>query len=77
MALVRTLVVPNLVREAVDRGWWAPLGDHSEPDDGPRSRDWAMISGIADDGASPATIVPLERGLLDRVRFAERVAPLR
>jgi hypothetical protein len=30
-ALVRRVVVPRLVREAVDRGWWSPLGARGSP----------------------------------------------
>jgi acetoin utilization protein AcuC len=30
-ALVRAVAVPRLVREAVDRGWWSPLGPVSGP----------------------------------------------
>lgn len=77
VALVRTLVVPALVREAVDRGWWSPLDDAPAPDEGRKPGDRAVEVGAPDDPALEPAIVPLEQGLLDRVRLAERLGPPR
>lgn len=65
VALVRTLVVPTLVREAVDRGWWSPLSGPAEEDE---------PVAVSPDGAVSPTLVRLERSLLDRLRLAARVA---
>ena len=57
--LVRRAVVPELIREAVDRGWWTPL-DGSAP-----------VSIGAPDGVP--TIGPLDRADLEGLRLASRV----
>lgn len=76
-ALVRTLVVPTLIREAVDRGWWSPLDDGPAADPIPDPTGGGRaIGGSPGATASPA-IVSLQRELLDRARLAERVAPPR
>jgi acetoin utilization protein AcuC len=68
--LVRAVVVPALLREAVARGWWSP----SIP---------GASSGSASRGSSPAagtpTLVgPLDRAPLERIHLAPRViAPAR
>ncbi len=85
VTLVRTLVVPALVREAVDRGWWAPLPGWTPRADAPGSVVDGLVGltsasraepGGADDPSLEPTLVPLDRALLDRVRLADRVAPL-
>ncbi len=57
--LVRRAVVPELIREVVDRGWWTPL-DGSAP-----------VSIEAPDGAP--TIRRLDRAGLEGLRLASRV----
>ncbi len=85
VALVRSLVVPGLVREAVDRGWWSPLGDGrsnadgspaDEEDVGPPA-DREIDLGAPDEPTLEPTIVAVDRALLDRTRLAERLAPPR
>lgn len=77
VALVRSLVVPTVVREAVDRGWWSPLGGGAVSRGAGAPPDRELEVGAGDDPAVEPTIVPLEQGLLERVRLAERVAPPR
>lgn len=64
VALVRMLVLPRLVREAIDRGWWRPL----EPVGGGRW-DRRVLPG------GPTIVAPLEPGMLDRLVLAPRVVP--
>jgi acetoin utilization protein AcuC len=65
-SLVRSIVVPALLREAVDRGWWDPAARRVGPATGSGSP--------ADEHATP-TIVGLDRARLDRLTLAARVAP--
>jgi acetoin utilization protein AcuC len=63
--LARRLVVPRLIREAVDRGWWSPL-EGPEP-----SRGVETTSGGSGSGS---TIVDRpDRATLDRLDFASRL----
>ncbi|GIW20887.1 MAG: hypothetical protein KatS3mg065_1183 [Chloroflexota bacterium] len=75
VALVRTLVVPTLVREAVDRGWWSPLADPPGADRGAPATSAAGPRDPAPPaGSARPTLVRLERSLLDRVELAAGVA---
>ncbi len=61
-ALVRRVVVPRLVREAVDRGWWDPLGSPTAQPD------------VADRGVgSPAVLPRVDAATWDRLSLAPRV----
>ena len=62
--LVRRLVVPRLLREATDRGWWDPFGGQpAAGDDGP-----------ADSGAGTPAILPLvDPATWDRLTLAAGV----
>jgi acetoin utilization protein AcuC len=51
VALVRRLVVPRLLREARDRGWWDPLARASSDEPAPASAATGEPSLIADVGA--------------------------
>ncbi len=67
-AAVREVVVPRLVREAVDRGWWAPQGSVARP-----------VGSASADAPAPSpstatpTIVAVDRAAWDRLSVAERV----
>lgn len=70
VGVVRQVVVPRLVREAVDRGWWSPL-DEASPD----------TRGAGDAGVrlerEPAVLPSLDAASLERLTLAPRViAPL-
>ncbi len=60
-AAVRAVVVPRLVREAVDRGWWSPMGGAAE----------AVEPAVSTD-ATP-TIANVDRATWDRLSVAGRV----
>lgn len=85
VALVRSLVVPSLVREAVDRGWWSPLGDGrsnaaglpADEETAAPPADREVDVGAPDEPTLEPTIVAVDRALLDRTRLAERLAPPR
>ena len=65
--VARRLAVPRLVREAVDRGWWSPLGGFAgsaEPTD---------VSSSTDGGAAPTILDRTDRATLDRLEFAPRL----
>jgi GNAT superfamily N-acetyltransferase len=63
--LVRRVVVPRLVREAVDRGWWTPLAASS-----------STMPEVATPGVgSPAVLPRVEPDVWERLTLAPRVIP--
>ncbi|MEA2608559.1 MAG: acetoin utilization protein AcuC [Chloroflexota bacterium] len=65
IALVRDLVVPRLLREARDRGWWDPLASL------PATPDGEPVG-----GSEPPTIVPsVDAATWSRLTLAARVIP--
>jgi acetoin utilization protein AcuC len=63
--LARRLVVPRLIREAVDGGWWSPV---EEPEPAPAA------AAVSRGAASGSTIVDRpDRATLDRLEFASRL----
>jgi acetoin utilization protein AcuC len=62
VARARSVVLPRLVREAEDRGWWSASASARAPS--------SAASASADTGA---TVRPIDRELLSRLRVAERV----
>lgn len=61
--LVRRVTVPRLVREAVDRGWWGPLGEPS-----------STMPAVATPGVgSPAVLPRVEPDVWERLTLAPRV----
>jgi acetoin utilization protein AcuC len=61
-AAVRRVVVPRLLREAVDRGWWDPLGPPAtQPEGGDR--------GVG----APAVLARVDAATWDRLTLAPRV----
>jgi acetoin utilization protein AcuC len=63
--LCRRVVVPRLVREGVERGWWAPLG---EP--------MSTMPVVATPGVgSPAVMPRVEADVWERLTLAPRVVP--
>lgn len=69
-ALVRSIVVPRLLREAADRGWWSPL-DGSAASAGDR-RGWR--SDLRPEH-TPAIVDRLDAAVLERLVLAPRVIP--
>jgi acetoin utilization protein AcuC len=63
VALARRVVVPRLVREAVDRGWWQPLADSTT------SMPTAATPGVG----SPAVMPRVEADVWQRLTLAPRV----
>ena len=63
-AVVRRVVVPRLVREAVDRGWWDPLGP-------PAAMPATPTPGVG----RPAILPRVEPDVWDRLTLAPRVVP--
>jgi acetoin utilization protein AcuC len=61
-AVVRRVVVPRLIREAVDRGWWDPLGPQpTQPE-------------VVDRGVGSPTVLPrVDAAAWDRLSLAPRV----
>ena len=82
--VVRRVVVPRLVREAVDRGWWSPLAEASADARGGGAAGASPGAGRAHprDAAvsiehEPAVIASLDAATLERLALAPRVvAPL-
>ena len=62
-ALVRRLVVPRLVREARDRGWWDPLGG------GPS----AEVVMAVDPGGTPTIVGSVDAAAWDRLTLSQGV----
>jgi acetoin utilization protein AcuC len=63
--LARRVVVPRLLREAVERGWWAPLAAPS-----------ATMRAVATPGVgSPAVLPRVEPDVWERLTLAPRVIP--
>jgi acetoin utilization protein AcuC len=61
-AAVRRVVVPRLVREAIDRDWWDPLGPPATPPEG------------GDRGVgAPAVLARVDAAAWDRLKLAPRV----
>jgi len=83
----RTAVVPALLTEAVDRGWWSPggvgPGGSSAAGRGPVDGASASPGASAPTGGGPAPaertaveiLDPLDRAMLDRLRLDPRVIP--
>jgi hypothetical protein len=61
-ALVRDVSVPRLIREAVDRGWWSPLGLAAS--------EAAAVGAL---GESPRILERADPATLERLRIAPRV----
>ncbi len=61
---VRRAVVPRLVREAVDRGWWDPTAPAIDEEAGP--------SALPESGSEPTIIDTLDPTSLDRLAVAPR-----
>ena len=72
IGLVRRLVIPRLLREAVDRGWWSPesrAADAGGPDRGPdRGAEFTLRY-------RPALIARVDAALWSRLNLAPRVVP--
>ncbi len=69
-SVVREAVVPRLIRDAVDRGWWSPQDGR----DGRESAD--SIAGPADgpgDAAAPTLLATVDAAMWDRLAMAPRV----
>jgi acetoin utilization protein AcuC len=64
-AQVRRVVVPRLVREAVDRGWFDPLGVPATPD--------AMPGDPLPAVGEPTILSTVDRATWDRLRLVSRV----
>lgn len=69
IALVRQLVVPRLLREAHDRGWWDPLAPAAGPAAGPN----APASPGASRGGDPQVIPLVDAGAWSKVALAPQV----
>jgi acetoin utilization protein AcuC len=67
-ALVRRIVVPRLIREAVDRGWWSPL-DASLGGGG----DTGGGAGAAARGGEPTLLASVDAPAWGRLSLASRV----
>jgi acetoin utilization protein AcuC len=63
--IVRRIAVPRLVREAADRGWWAPLGELAS----------SMPAGATPGVGAPAVLARLEPHVWERLTLAPRVIP--
>ena len=76
LARVRATVVPRLVREAEDRGWWRPgLSWAGRPLIAPIGREPAPVADVAPAGSTP-TVRALTADDLDRLGLAPRaIAP--
>ena len=70
---VRSVVVPAIVRTAVDRGWWGPALEWP-PASAREATDRATSS--APPGDAAVEIRPADRALLDRVGLASGVLPI-
>ena len=68
-ALVRRLVVPTLIREAVDRGWWSPLARSS-----PGSAATPKRTAGGAPSATPEIVAAADPTSFERLRFAPGVA---
>jgi acetoin utilization protein AcuC len=68
-ALVRSILVPRLVREAEARGWWSSL------DESTGRGDRSSWTADAPPRYTPAIVDRLERHVLDRLVLAPRVVP--
>ena len=62
--LARTVSVPRLIREGVDRGWWSPLGPEPVADDGAASGSTV---------GRPEIVDIVDRATLDRLTLAPRM----
>jgi len=74
-ALVRSIVVPALLREAVDRGWWSPLEEgatHPGASLAGRGRGSSGLVTTSGPG-TPSAVGPLDRGSLERLALAPQV----
>ncbi|MFZ5854721.1 MAG: acetoin utilization protein AcuC [Chloroflexota bacterium] len=75
-ALVRSIVVPALLREAADRSWWSPIeplagrGEAVAP--APKAAGSGTGAGPAG-GETPTVVGPLDRRSLERLALAARV----
>jgi len=67
--LVRHVVLPALLREAIDRGWWSPAAASS-------SGSAPSTSGGGEPGSGAPSVVPVDRAMLDRLSLASRIAPI-
>ena len=63
--LARIVSVPRLIREAVDRGWWSPIGPLLAADDGGAARDST--------GGRPEILAVVDLDTLDRLTLAPRL----
>jgi ribosomal protein S18 acetylase RimI-like enzyme len=63
--LVRRLVVPRLLREARDRGWWDPLAGPTPPD----------ATSASDAEGAPAIVASMDAQSWEQVRSAAGVLP--
>ena len=68
-AAVRALVVPRLLRVAVDRGWWDPRTASAGPGA------IASPDPAADASADPTVVAAVDGAMWDRLTLAERVIP--
>ena len=78
MGLVRRLVVPQLLREAEDRGWWSAADELGQAALGASALSPAAAASIvAGPGAaaSPRVVAPLSPEHLDRLVLAPRMIP--
>jgi acetoin utilization protein AcuC len=71
VAVVRRLVVPRLVREATDRGWWHPL-DAGEPDAATPEGEATEAEAAASD-STPTILDTVGATTWERLRLAPRV----
>jgi len=70
IGLVRRLVIPRLLREAVDRGWWSPEASVEPTDSGLAGRGEVVALGYR-----PAVIDRVDAALWSRMSLAPRVIP--
>ena len=70
IGLVRRLVIPRLLREAVDRGWWSPETSAESSDAGGAGRGEAVAL-----RHRPAVIDRVDAALWSRLGLAPRVIP--
>ena len=68
--LSRLVSVPRLIREAVDRGWWSPLGP---PLVSPLGADDVDSASGPATGGRPEIIDGVDRAMLDRLALAPRL----
>ncbi len=74
-AEVRAALVPRLVREATDRGWWEPRVSVglARADDRPATADASSATTASHEDATPTVVSALDRATWDGLRLVPRV----